>query len=318
MNMKTAESVLVGDTIHFRPDIPVKQTLNVPITGLKTIPDLPPRPQKAKLTPQQEYFRYLTIERNKKWREEQSLLIDTSRYIWTRSDIALIQKDYKAYDIKLPSKSIDPVYNDWFILSFFMTLILLSIVRRSFFKYLVSLFRGILNYPVANRMFREQNASARQGTVLMELFFLVIFSLFGYQCIDYFGLLPDVSNILRFIIVLLAVSLYFIIKTNIYRFIAFIYETQTETGEYLFHMKNYNKVLGVFLLPVVGLTAWSPFQNITVFLISGVVFIAVLYLLTLRRGIKIILKKQFSIFYLFLYLCTLEILPMLLFLKVVS
>jgi hypothetical protein len=315
--MKTAE-FFFSDTIRFHPDIPVKKTFNVPMTGLRSIPELPVREQKAKLTPQQEWFRHIAIDRNKKWREEQTLLIDTSRYIRTNINISLVQKDYKAYDIKLPSRQIEHTYNNWFTIFLFFTLILLTIVNRSFVKYLSSLFRSIFNYPTASRMFREQNISIRQGSLLMEFFYLLILSLFGYQIMNHFGFYPSTEGFVKFIIILLAVSLFFLIKTFIYKTLGYIYETQPETGEYLFNMKNYSKVLGILLLPVVGLIAWAPVNNPTVFLITGVALMAILYLLTLRRGVKILLKKQFSIFYLFLYLCTLEFLPLLLFLKVVS
>jgi len=53
------------------------------------------------------------------------------------------------------------------------------------------------------------------------------------------------------------------------------------------------------------------------FLLAGLVMTFIFYLFTLNRGIKILMKKQFSVFYLFLYLCTLEFLPILLFLKVI-
>jgi hypothetical protein len=315
--MKTADTFF-SDTIHFHPDVPVKQILNIPISGLKNIPELPPREQKAKLTPQQEWFRQMAIERNRKWREEQTLLIDTSRYIWTKTNIALVQKDYKAYDIMLPSRKMEPNYNNWFTLFLLFTLVLMAIVKHSFAKYLSSLFRSIFNYPTASRLFREQNISLRQGSLLMEYFYLLVLSLFGYQLMNHFGFLPSVSNLVRFLIVLIVVCLFVFTKIFIYKTIAYINESQTETGEYLFNMKNYYKVLGILLLPVIGLTAWAPVYNSTVFLITGLVMAAIIYLLNLKRGIKILLKKQYSIFYLFLYLCTLEFLPLLLFLKVVS
>jgi len=68
---------------------------------------------------------------------------------------------------------------------------------------------------------------------------------------------------------------------------------------------------------VVCLVAWTPFVEVWYFLLAGLVMTFIFYLFTLNRGIKILMKKQFSVFYLFLYLCTLEFLPILLFLKVI-
>ncbi|HAH22872.1 MAG TPA: hypothetical protein DCL77_03780 [Prolixibacteraceae bacterium] len=47
-------------------------------------------------------------------------------------------------------------------------------------------------------------------------------------------------------------------------------------------------------------------------LYTGLVVISIFYLVSLARGIKIFLRKHFSISYLILYLCTLEFLPLLL------
>jgi hypothetical protein len=65
-------------------------------------------------------------------------------------------------------------------------------------------------------------------------------------------------------------------------------------------------------LPLSGVIAFIPLSKVKVLLFAGAVLIGLFFLMSLLRGGKIFLKKQFSISYLILYLCTLEILPLIL------
>jgi len=104
----------------------------------------------------------------------------------------------------------------------------------------------------------------------------------------------------------------------LYRFAGLLIERSGETEEYLFNMNNYNRITGVGLLPVITLIAFSPFQNIGWLVSTGVFLVVSLYFLLISRGFITLLKKQFSIFYLFLYFCTLEFLPLVLLYKILD
>ena len=79
-------------------------------------------------------------------------------------------------------------------------------------------------------------------------------------------------------------------------------------------MMLYNSVLGIVLLLVVTVHAiaheWSGIVQWV-----GLAIIALFYIFSLIRTIYFSVRKEVSIFYLILYLCTLEILPILLVIK---
>lgn len=253
--------------------------------------------------------------RSERWKEEQTLVADSGRYIRpiTITEIPAMG----TATLKLPSQPFHQKTSDWFTGVILITLLLAATVRNSFDKYLSALFMSTVNYPAASRLFREQNISLRQGAMILEIFFLLIMGLFAYQLVLHFGGSLPVSGILLYLICFGAVLLFFMLKEFIYRLLGFISETGAETSEYIFTMKIYNKMTGIFLLPIVCFLAWAPVGNPTGFIVAGLVIIALLYLKSLQRGMKILLKKQFSVFYLFLYLCTLEFLPLLLFIKAI-
>jgi len=255
--------------------------------------------------------------RNKFIHEEQTLLVDSAYYIHPRTEYYLVQENNLAHNLILPTWKINHTSTDWFTILIFLSLFIFASVKYSFGKYLTSLFQSIINYPAASRLFREQNISLKQGSSRLEILFLLVFSLFGYQLTRYFEMSFPFGKFLQFLICFLVLGIFFRLKITAYSMIGFISETQTETDEFLFNMRNHFKILGVLLLPIVGFIAWGPFPLPFYSILAGLVFTSVIYLLTLWRGVKILLKKQFSIFYLFLYLCTLEILPLLVFFKLV-
>jgi hypothetical protein len=105
---------------------------------------------------------------------------------------------------------------------------------------------------------------------------------------------------------------YFLAKRIVYYLLGILTESKSEILEYLFGITVFNRVMGIFLLPLTAIIAFVPLTIAEPLLYLGLLVVIIFYILALARGIKIFLKKQFSISYLILYLCTLEILPLLL------
>jgi hypothetical protein len=82
-------------------------------------------------------------------------------------------------------------------------------------------------------------------------------------------------------------------------------------------MDNVNRIAGLVLFPVVLLVAYYPGEDPAIPVVTGIIVAFILYFMLIYRGTIILLKKQLSIFYLFLYFCTLEFLPLVLIYKIV-
>jgi hypothetical protein len=235
----------------------------------------------------------------------------------TQQDLQL-QEERIPRQVILPAQRIHPVHHDWVTLILLCSLVLWASVRNTYAKYLVHLLKSTFNFATSARLFRERSSSFLDGSSRLDLLFYVVFSLFMYQVFTYFETGISARNFPLFLGCLIVVPGYFLFKKGIYLMIGFVVEGVEETREYLFNMGNYNRVLGLFLVPFVAVVAFSPLFNPLFFLIPGLILTGIFYGLTLWRGIMVLIKKQFSIFYLFLYLCTLEILPLLLIWKMVK
>lgn len=251
------------------------------------------------------------------WQREKKLLVGDSRYMLPRGEIELTSSlKTETQGFRLPVRRINRENNDWLTLLLMVVLVLLALVRTAWDKYMGNLFHSAVNYSTSSRIFQEKNTSVLQGAFWLDVLFYLVFSVFVFQLLDYFRIDLPWRKIYQYLFSLGLVLVYFSAKKMIYRLMGILVEKKSETGEFLFNMDNFNRVTGLVLFPVVTVIAFYPFSSVLLPIAIGLFVFVSLYLLLLSRGFLILLKKQFSIFYLFLYFCTLEFLPLVLLYKI--
>jgi hypothetical protein len=90
----------------------------------------------------------------------------------------------------------------------------------------------------------------------------------------------------------------------------FLFGTVQAINEHIHISFLVNKNLGLIMLPVVFIILYSStkISEIAIYLCLGMLVIATIY--KIFRGFQIIIRNGVLIFYAFLYLCTLELLPL--------
>jgi hypothetical protein len=258
--------------------------------------------------------------RNWRWMREKKLTVGDSRYMQPKDEVNLtttVKTDEGKLGLSM--REINHVNMDWLTILLLLVIVLLATVRVAYSKYIAHLFQSLVNYSTSFRMFREKNYTILHGAFRLDIIFYLTLSLFVYQVLGFIGkerILVQ-TNFAFYGFTVLCVLLYFLIKRIAYKVLGSIVESINETNEYLFNMDNYNRSLGLTLIPVVALINYYPAGNPAITVYLGLFMVAIYYLFLLQRGISILLRKPASLFYLFLYLCTLEILPLLLIYKVV-
>jgi hypothetical protein len=310
------------DTAKNLPRIHLSNTgVQINLETIKTLPSTQQQtlnegdillPRQVIVKPKKQfYFRSKSLE-------NPNILNDSTIQLKPDPDLPLLQIAVQPKGLTLPSQPFRHQSHDWFTYVFLLTFFIFIFVKNNTKKYFSLLFQSITSFLASSRMYREQNISLIQGSAVMELFYLIVMALFGFQIIQSLGISLPVSDFVVFLICFVVLFLFFQVKLVIYRILGFFGETRSETREFLFNVQNHNKVLGILLWPLVAFIAWLPFQSQQVFMITGLVLTLLFYLFYLIRGTRILIKKQYSIFYLFLYLCTLEFLPLLLLIKAVQ
>ena len=206
--------------------------------------------------------------------------------------------------------------SDYFTLVLLVLFALLASVQRGFPRYIGSLFQAVFNYNASVRMYREKNYSFLHGAVRLEVLFYLSVSIFVYQIFMLSTSDKVIFSFIEFGKTAGILILFFLIKKLLYKTMGTLFIGASDTNELIFNMDNFYRAASVILFPVVAFIAFSPFGNSIISMVTGIFTVVFFYGLLLKRTISILLKKQVSIIYLFLYLCTLEFLPLLLIYKV--
>ncbi len=219
----------------------------------------------------------------------------------------------KGVEVVFPGKKIFRSNPDWLIGVLLICLVLFATVRLIFNKYLSQLMQSTINYSTFTRMLRERYFNFLHASFRLDIVFNVTIALFSYQFLALHKINFGLDNSFYVFSACLGIVIgYFTAKRLLYYLLGILTESRQEVHEYLFSITVYNRVLGAFLLHFSAVAAFIPLSQVVPVFYSGIALIAAFYIMSLARGVKIFLKKQFSISYLILYLCTLEFLPLIL------
>lgn len=208
-------------------------------------------------------------------------------------------------------KPVNPPKPDWVIGAIILCWAIFASLRTGFAKYLAQVFHSIVSLAASSRLYREKGYNNNFGAIRMGLIFGVVMPLSLYQVAQFNGMsLMGFSDFILFLAILAVSNSYFILKYGLYKLSGSILQIKDDVKELVFNMKMHNRVLGILLLVIATTQALThQFHDILQWVPLGT--IALFYLLSLLRTIYFSVRKGVSIFYLILYLCTLEILPIL-------
>lgn len=224
-----------------------------------------------------------------------------------------------------PRKGTQPVLQtgapDWMIGIFSLCLLLLIIARVFFQRRFSQIFNAFLRPRHLSLLIREGNILRERITPPMLLLHMLSFSLFFYLLID--QAIPTKTNFLSgfllFLLIFGAYALFYGLRSLFIYLIGWTFNTHESTNSYLVNSSVMDEMLGVFMLPIslVLLTGNRP-EGKTVLMIGLVLFTVVLLYRIIRNFLVGLSNVKFSSLYLFLYLCTIEILPVLAFGKLIN
>ena len=192
---------------------------------------------------------------------------------------------------------------------------LLAIIRLAFPKYFKNLFLLILQTSVRQKQTREQLLQNNLASVLLNMLFFVSVGIYVALYIQHKALLalPFYQLILYSSVILI------IIYTGKYLFLLFsgwVFHASEATSAYTFIVFLVNKILGIVLLPFILVLNYSPTSMVLIALTVSAVVVVVLFVYRYLISFGILrLNVKVSALHFFLYLCAVEVLPLLLIYK---
>lgn len=189
-------------------------------------------------------------------------------------------------------------------------------IRVSAFPKLVNTFQSSYSMQAIRQLEREEFNPLNLTSFLLSLLFVLMFSFFLYKVnCEYNVILENKSDLAQYATFVLCMCLFLPIKFGLKKIIGFVSETPALTTELFYNNLVINQSLGLILLPIMAIIEFSRVGVIYV-LIATSIIIASSMLIKLYRGLIFSLfENHIGLLQVFIYLCALEILPFLVFIK---
>jgi len=202
---------------------------------------------------------------------------------------------------------------DWLGGIFLLLIIVILWIRKLSNKFFQLLFDSMFNFQLAAKMYDNRNILLRRVSLVLDIISLLVFSFLIYFAIRHFDLVKGFEYNNYLLAIILGITIFYaLFRYIILSFTGYLFQIKEIFSEYLHHTFVINKISALILLPllIVFIYIVPDIKEYILYLAVMVFFISVI--IKAGWGIKIINKKDVGIFYLILYLCTLEILPLLL------
>ena len=194
---------------------------------------------------------------------------------------------------------------DIFFVLLLVSFFLIALLKGLYWKHAKLLFMGVFAQRYANQFLREENAFTERVNAITFFLMSINFTLIILKITQSFELL-SVGLILVY------VSGFFLFKIGLIKLLGFILKTKDLSKLAVFFSMLFDRTLGFILFPLVVLLYFFSFEVSTIVLVISLVLFLILILMKLFWLWKIG-TNSFGLpqFYIFLYLCTLEIFPLL-------
>ena len=210
-----------------------------------------------------------------------------------------------------PARSHD-LRPDWLLGIIIGSLILLAWLKLFYHKFLNQIMQSVSNYQLSVKLLRDQNIFSKRVAIALNINFVFIGGAFVYLIFGYYNLQPFMLNdILSYLCYSGCLMLLLIVRHVVLHITGHIFDNHYVFREYLHQIFLIYKNLGIYLIILVIFLTYIREDLRIYFVYLGIVLVFSAYFLRLFRGVRILMKKDVLLFYLILYLCTLEILPFL-------
>lgn len=204
----------------------------------------------------------------------------------------------------------------WPVFVILFSLILLVYLRVNSARRFYQIIRSFFSLGYTRQLVREEYRLNKGTSIALITLFVITAAVFLYNLNNYYGFFEtNIPGPLVFLIICGGILLVYLFKIVINMLLSFIVDETERVDEYIFNVFMMNKAIGFFLFPVVIALQYVHIDT-RYLLTSGLVIASLFYAIRIFRGFAIgYAGRGVSVFHLFLYLCTLEILPLVVLIK---
>jgi Domain of unknown function (DUF4271) len=205
----------------------------------------------------------------------------------------------------------DPIF--YFLLSL---IIFLSFLRYFFSRYFFNLFRVFFNTSLRQGQLTDQLLQAKQASMFFNILFFFTAGVYIYFLLLSVNWLTEKDNLWIMLICSFCMAAIYFFKYLNMKFTGWLTGEQAAANTYLFIIFLINKIVGILLIPVIIIIAFSPDYLKKSAIVISVLMVGVMFLLRFLRSFSLLHRQiKVSRLHFFLYIIGIEALPVLLIYK---
>jgi hypothetical protein len=212
-----------------------------------------------------------------------------------------------------------PVHDEWQILALSLSLLAIAFVRitgKNFFKNIQS---GFVSRPIFNQLFRDGLLIPAQARPVLLISYATVFTVLLFQINQRYPFLAftahssETINILKVFLLLVVWEITRFLTINL---LGFVFKTGMIARTYIATHIFYNSIATFLLLPLLLFSIYSTTPIILWIAIGSYIL---LFVIRFFRSLLLASElKSYSFYQIILYLCTLEIVPVFILIKILT
>jgi len=210
-------------------------------------------------------------------------------------------------------------HDDWSLGIILTSIILFSLIRATSRSVTPGIARFFLFRGTKDESSRDMMGMFQWQSTVLNLSSFLIIGLFVYFAVEYYKMIPpDLPGILFWLISLGTIIAAVTLRHLVCNITGILSGQEEVFRDYLHTVYQSYRFNALLFFVLIILMSYTSFLSDKTYFIIGALLFSSLYLIRILRLFIIFINRNISIFYLILYLCALEILPVLIITKYFS
>ena len=207
---------------------------------------------------------------------------------------------------------------DWIIGVVLFSAFIFAWIKMFYNRNYKNILKSGFNYQYAYKLVKEGNSISYRVNTFLNFVFYINFAMFIFISVKLFGYNIEFQEWKFYLFIFALLLIIYTGKTFVFNILGFVFNSKSAVNEYVINIGIYNKIIGIFLFPIIIAIPYIALQFKLPLMYIGIGAIILSLIFRFLRAFQIAFKIKLSIFYMILYLCALEILPILIIGKMIN
>ena len=206
---------------------------------------------------------------------------------------------------------------DWITIHLLVSLCLIAYVQINYSKRFKQVIKAFFGNRYMHMLTKDGNIFRERISIPLVIVYLISFSLLMFLLVTQYVYQPvfSLQGLKLFSVIILAAIITWFVKNLMINFVGNLFKNYLILTDYIHTNFVFNMIIGVLLMPIVIIAVFLP--SVEMIYVGVIIWLAVYLYRIIRQVFTGLSYTKFSLFYRILYLCTFEIIPLLVLTKLV-